>query len=35
MKRTKKFIAAEKLALKIGIVIDDEIYENLELNNYF
>ena len=35
MKRTKKFIAAEKLALKIGIVIDDEIYENLEFNNYF
>ncbi len=35
MKRTRKFIAAESLASKIGVTIDDDIYQNLEKNNYF
>ena len=35
MKRTKKFIAAEKIALEIGLVIDDQIYDSLQFNNYF
>ncbi len=35
MKRTRKFVAAEKIAFKIGLVIDDQIYENLQFNNYF
>ena len=35
MKRTKKFVAAEKIALEIGVNIDEDIYHNLEQNNYF
>ncbi len=35
MKRTKKFVAAEKTALKIGLEVNDDIYQNLEKHNYF
>ena len=35
MKRTKKFVAAEETALKIGINVDSDIYKNLEAANYF
>ena len=35
MKRTKKFIAAEEIASEIGVKIDEDIYQNLEQNNYF
>ena len=35
MKRTKKFVEAEKVALEIGVYVDDDIYKNLEKNNYF
>ena len=35
MKRTKKFVAAEKIARQIGINIDTDIYKNLEAANYF
>ena len=35
MKRTRKFVAAEKIALKIGVNIDENLYKNLEKNNYF
>ncbi len=35
MKRTPKFIAAEKLALEIGLPIDDDLYSKLEANNWF
>ena len=35
MKRTKKYVAAEKTALKIGLEVKDDIYQNLQENNYF
>ncbi len=35
MKRTRKFVATEKIALEIGVNIDENIYQNLEENNYF
>ena len=35
MKRTKKFVAAEAIALEIGVAIDEDIYQNLQQNNYF
>ena len=35
MRRTKKFVAAEAIALEIGVAIDEDIYQNLQQNNYF
>ena len=35
MKRTKKYVAAEAIALEIGVPINDDIYQNLQENNYF
>lgn len=35
MKRTKKYIAAEIIANKLGVSIDKNIYLKLQENNYF
>ena len=35
MKRTKKYVAAEAIALALGIEVNDDIYRNLEQHNYF
>ncbi len=35
MKRTRKFVAAEAIALEIGVEVNDDIYRNLEQYNYF
>ena len=35
MKRTRKFVAAEAIANAIGVEVNDDIYQNLEQNNYF
>ncbi|MGK7892944.1 MAG: hypothetical protein AB4372_04700 [Xenococcus sp. (in: cyanobacteria)] len=35
MKRTRKYVAAEKTALEIVLELNDDIYQNLQENNYF